>query len=37
LEEFAEEKVMAQLNLKTNYNRMLNMQKGKPDAEEKIK
>jgi hypothetical protein len=37
LEEFAEEKVMAQLDLKTKYSRMLNMLKGKPDAEEKTK
>ncbi len=37
LEEFAEEKVMAQLDLKTKYSRMLNMLNGKPDAEEKTK
>ena len=28
---------MAQLDLKTKYSRMLNMLKGKPDAEEKTK
>ena len=38
LEEFAEEKVSEQMNIKTKYNRMLTMQKGKQDCtEDKIK
>lgn len=38
LEEFAEEKVSEQMNIKTKYNRMLTMQKAKQDCtEDKIK
>ena len=38
LEEFAEEKVSEQMNMKTKYNRMIAMQKAKQDCtDEKIK
>lgn len=38
LEEFAEEKVSEQMNMKTKYNRMITMQKAKQDCtDEKIK
>ena len=38
LEEFAEEKVSEQLNIKTKFQRMITMTKSKPDCtEEKLK
>ena len=37
LEEFAEEKVQASLEIKMKYQKMMNMLKGKVDQEEKIK
>lgn len=37
LEEFAEEKVQASMEIKMKYNKMMNMLKGKPDQEEKLK
>ena len=37
LEEFAEEKVQANLEIKMKYQKMINMLKGKADSEEKIK
>lgn len=37
LEEFAEEKVQSALEIKMKYQKMINMLKGKPDSEEKIR
>ena len=37
LEEFAEEKVQSAMEIKMKYNKMMNMLKGKPDQEEKLK